>query len=127
MATRLLQAPPIPPFDIDDPNNVGTRWDRWTKRFEVYIIATGIEDDAQKRALLLFYAGEAVQQLYNNLPNAEDATDYKATLQLLTDHFSPKKNRTFEIYKFRPAQQLDGESIDQFYTSPATSLNMPIY
>lgn len=116
MASHLLQAPPIASFDIDDPNNIGTRWDMWNKRLEVYITATGLEDDKQKRALLLFCAGESVHQLFETLPNAEEAKDYKDTLQLLTDHFSPKKNRTFEIYKFRQAQQLDGESVDQFYT-----------
>ena len=105
--------PPCPPIVTP---LIGTRWDMWKKRLEVYITATGLEDDKQKQALLLFCAGESVHQLFANLPNAGDAKDYKTTLQILTDHFSPKKNRTFEIYKFRQAQQLDGESVDQFYT-----------
>ena len=105
--------PPLPPIVTP---LIGTRWDMWKKRLEVYITATGLEDDKQKQALLLFCARESVHQLFANLPNAGDAKDYKTTLQILTDHFSPKKNRTFEIYKFRQAQQLDGESVDQFYT-----------
>ena len=68
------------------------------------------------RSLLLFLAGDAVHEIFDNLPGAQEAEDYKATLKLLTDHFSPKKNRTIEIYVFRQAQQLDGESVAQFYT-----------
>lgn len=112
MATNLFQAPPIAPFNVEDPNNIAVRWNRWTKRLETYIIATGITDDKQKRSLLLFCAGDAVHEIFDNSSGAEEAEDYKATLKLLTDHFSPKKNRTFEIYNFR----LDGESVAQFYT-----------
>ena len=116
MATNLFQAPPIAPFNVEDPKNITVRWIRWTKRLETYITATGITDDKQKRSLLLFCAGDAVHEIFDNLPGAEEAKEYKDTLKLLTDHFSPKKNKTFEIYKFRQTQQLDGESVAQFYT-----------
>ena len=116
MATSLFQAPPIAPFNVEDPNNIGIRWERWTKRLETYITATGLTEDKQKRSLLLFCAGEAVHEIFDNLPDSEEAKDYKTALKLLTDYFSPKKNKTFEIYKFRQAQQLDSESVDKFYT-----------
>jgi hypothetical protein len=29
MATSLFQAPPIAPFNVEDPNNIGIRWERW--------------------------------------------------------------------------------------------------
>ena len=116
MATNLFQAPPIAPFNVEDPNNINVRWNRWTKRLETYITATGITDDKQMRSLLLFCAGDAVHEIFDNLPGAQEAEDYKATLKLLTDHFSPKKNRTFEIYTFRQAQQLDGKTVAQCYT-----------
>ena len=91
MATNLFQAPPIAPFNVEDPNNIAVRWNRWTKRLETYITATGITDDKQMRSLLLFCAGDAVHEIFDNLPGAQEAEDYKATLKLLTDHFSPKK------------------------------------
>ena len=68
------------------------------------------------RSLLLFCAGDAVHEIFDNLPGAQEAEECKATLKLLTDHFSPKKNRTFKIYTFRQAQQLDSEIVAQFYT-----------
>ena len=115
---NLFQAPPAAPFDVHDPNNVEIRWDRWKKRLEAYITATELGDDHQKRALLLFCTGEAVRQLFNHHSNAGDAKDCTTTSQLLIiiDHFSPKKNRTFEINKFRLPQQFDDESVGQFYT-----------
>ena len=117
MATNLFQAPPIAPFNVDDPNNIAVRWNRWTKRLETYITATGITDDKQMRSLLLFCAGDAVHEDIRQLTRSTRSRRlYKATLKLLTDHFSPKKNRTFEIYTFRQAKQLDGESVAQFYT-----------
>ena len=76
MATNLFQAPPIAPFNVEDPNNIAVRWNRWTKRLETYITATGITDDKQMRSLLLFCAGDAVHEIFDNLPGAQDAEDY---------------------------------------------------
>ena len=64
--------PPLPPIVTP---LIGTRWDMWKKRLEVYLTATGLEDDKQKQALLLFCAGESVHQLFANLPNAGDAKE----------------------------------------------------
>jgi hypothetical protein len=85
MATSLFQAPPIAPFNVEDPNNIGIRWERWTKRLETYITATGLTEDKQKRSLLLFCAGEAVHEIFDNLPDSEEAKDYKTALKLLTE------------------------------------------
>ncbi|KAL1469094.1 hypothetical protein MTO96_004823 [Rhipicephalus appendiculatus] len=49
--------PAFPFFDarVTDANNVGTEWLKWVKRFENFIVACGITDDARKTALLLPY------------------------------------------------------------------------
>ena len=101
MATDLFQAPPITPFNVEDPNYIAVRWNRLTILLETYITATGITDDKQMRSLLLFCAGDAVHEVFDSLPGAQEAEDDKVTLKLLTDHFLPKKNRTFEIYTIR--------------------------
>lgn len=65
MATQqLLQAPPIVPFDIDDANNVGTRWERWTKRFEVYIVATGLKKTTHKNVHYFYFVLETLYKNY---------------------------------------------------------------
>ena len=68
------------------------------------------------RSFLLLWAGDAAHEIFENLPGAQEAEDCKATLKLLTRPFLARKNRTFEIYTFRQAQQLDGESVAQLYT-----------
>ena len=35
------------------------------RRFEIYLIAVNVKDDVQKRALLLYQAGEATQEIFD--------------------------------------------------------------
>ena len=57
-------APP-PPFDPHgDPSSLSQWWKIWTKRFQMYKAAMNITNDKQKRALLLYQAGEATQEIF---------------------------------------------------------------
>ena len=112
MASNL---PDFPTFDVNaEPNSLAIEWNKWLQRFENLIIALGIEDDGRKRALLLFYAGKEVHDVYNTLVATDD--DYAATKTKLTAHYEPSKNETFEVYNFRSQKQQEGESIDKFVT-----------
>jgi hypothetical protein len=42
--------------------------------------------------------------------------DYDIAVTRLTECFSPKKNKEFEIYKFRQAKQEHGDGNDTFHT-----------
>ena len=77
MATNLFQAPPIAYFNVEDPNNIAVCLNRWTKRLETYITATGITDDNQKRSLPLLCAGDAVHEIFDNLPGGEETKNTK--------------------------------------------------
>ncbi|XP_077867908.1 uncharacterized protein LOC144357736, partial [Saccoglossus kowalevskii] len=107
----------IPPFDCkSDPTSVSTRWKRWKKAFEFYIVGKGVKDDNQKRALLLHCAGMDVQDLFEtlvdpgpgNLPEGQqdDAGNYA--------YFIPQLNAIYERHVFRQMKQEEGETIDQF-------------
>ncbi|XP_037077867.1 uncharacterized protein LOC119098926 [Pollicipes pollicipes] len=81
--------------------------------------ATNITDPNRKKALLLHYAGEAVHDIFDALPTTadENGTDsYGSTRDVLTSHFSPKRNLQFEVYTFQSAHQENGETLDQFAT-----------
>ena len=68
----------------------------------------GVKDDKERRrALLLHYAGEEVNEIFETLPNT--GNDYDTAVTKLTEYFSPKKNTEFEVYKFRQAKQEAGE------------------
>ena len=50
----------------------------------------GIKNDKpRKRALLLHYAGEEVNEIFETLPNTGD--NYDTAVARLTEYFSPKK------------------------------------
>ena len=43
------------PFNIHgDPTSLGANWKKWKQNFNVYLIAAGINNDNQQKALLLF-------------------------------------------------------------------------
>jgi hypothetical protein len=105
----------IPPFDpVSNPSSIGQRWTTWKKRFQTYITAMNVTDDKQKRALLLFQAGQATQEIFETLPETGD--DYATALQKLDEYFLPKKNVDYEIFQFRQAKQEPGETVAQFAT-----------
>ena len=80
-----------------DPTNLGANWKKWKQSFEVYLIAAGINDDNQKKALLLHCAGEAMIELHNTLPEPENLpdnpTEYTKTVKKLDNHFIPRQNK----------------------------------
>jgi len=44
-----------------DTSSVGQRWTRWKRLFDYYVMARGLTDAQQKKALLLHLAGPAVR------------------------------------------------------------------
>ena len=93
MATARIDVTPLPPFDpVSDPTSVGQHWTQWKRRFETYLVAANVKDDAQQRALLLYQAGAATQDIFETLPvTQEEEKDYKTTLAKLDAHFATQK------------------------------------
>ena len=117
MATSTnFSLPNFPPFDVHVDGNVGPRWKKWLTRFERLLIATNITETKQQRALLLHYAGPAVDEIFDTLPDTGEDKDYKAAVDALNAYFIPQANSAFEEYNFRQAKQQHGENIDAFHT-----------
>ncbi|XP_071500346.1 uncharacterized protein [Diadema antillarum] len=108
MATRMLTPPA--PFDISA--RASHAWSKWKMAFEYYIAATGVTEDAAKRAILLHCVGPDVQQLFATL---NGGTSYNSAMSALTGYFVPKKNVAFERHSFRQCEQRDSESVDEYY------------
>ncbi|CAB4027153.1 Hypothetical predicted protein [Paramuricea clavata] len=79
-------------------------------------VAVNVKDNAQKRALLLYQAGEATQEIFDTLSETGEDNDYKTAIEKLDEYFSPKKNVDYEIFQFRQAKQNADERTDQFAT-----------
>ena len=117
MAQSRIELSPLALFDpVSDPTSLGPRWKAWKRRFETYIAALGVTDDTQKRALLLYQAGQATQDIFDTLTDTGEANNYKKAMEKLDAYFTPKKNVDYEIFKFRTAVQLPNETVDQFAT-----------
>ena len=110
MASAL---PNFPAFNVND-SAVDVRWRKWTNRFENLLIGMDIKDKKRQRALLLHYAGEEVNEIFETLTNTGD--DYAGAKGKLDTYFAPKKNTEFEVYKFRQAKQQQSEGIDAYLT-----------
>ena len=114
MALKIDLAP-LAQFDpLWEPSSVSQRWKSWTKWFQTYVEALDIKEDKQKRALLLYQAGEASQEIFETL--SDTGEEYKTAKDKVDAHFAPKKNIDFKIFQFRWATQQPGETIDQFVT-----------
>ena len=99
---------------VGDPTSLSQRWKTWKRRFETYLIALDITNDKQKRALLLYQAGQETQEIFDTL--SDTGEDYKTALAKLDDYFLPKKNVDYETFQFRQAKQKMDEPVDQFVT-----------
>ena len=97
-----------------EPSTVSARWSKWINRFENLIVALDITDTKRKRALLLHYAGEEVDEIFDTLTDTGD--EYQTAKDKITEHFKKGQNSDLEELKFRDMKQNDGETIDMYHT-----------
>ena len=77
--------------------NVVPSWKKWLARLENLTVGMGIKDTKQKRALLLYYSGPEVDEIFDTLKNTAEDKDYKTAVEELTAHFNPQVNATYEV------------------------------
>ena len=115
MAMKIYLTP-LPPFDpLTEPkaSSISQRCKSWKHRFETYLVTLNITEDKQKRALLLYQAGQATQEIFDTRRDRKGLcnSDYKAGWILL-----PEEELEYEVFLFRQAVQKAGETVDQFTT-----------
>ncbi len=66
--------------------------------------------------MLLYYAGEEMQDMFETIPENGASGDYDKAVEVLTEYFKPSINVEYEVYVFRQAKQKTGETIDTFHT-----------
>ena len=113
-ASVLSALPPYKPFPItDESGNINERWDRWKKGFKNLMIALGIQNQAQMRAILIYYAGDDFEKTLSNLPDNGDTCN--EAIAAFNAYVAPQKNTELEVYRFRSYRQESGDSIDKFH------------
>ena len=119
MASGFSLLPPAP-LEIHDPN-VGERWKMFLPAWGIYALAKELNKKGEpvQVATVLTVIGEEAREVYSTFNNwAEDGDDkkIKPVLKTFGDYCEPRKNISFERYKFNRRVQEPGETYDQYRT-----------
>ena len=90
------------------------RWQKWLRNFNFAMTGFNITSQKRKRALLLFYGGTELQDLFETLPNTGNDNDYDAAVSALNDNIIPKTNKQYETIIFQQCMQATDETINQY-------------
>ncbi|XP_050518773.1 uncharacterized protein LOC126892914 [Diabrotica virgifera virgifera] len=103
----------VPPMEMS--GNVSEKF--WKQRFTTYLVATEISKKAQETqcALLLTLIGDEGMRIYNTFTFLdEEKNKLEVLLTKYDNHFTPKKNLTYERHQILTSKQTEFESIEQF-------------
>lgn len=113
---QLSSLPTYVEFDCDD-ETTGTygvaRWNDWIEGLETMLDALGINNDTQRRSLLLHYLGATGRKLLKKLSGPTGS--YPEAKATLTAYLTPKLNRIFLMNQLLHITQQNGEKMDRFY------------
>lgn len=111
-------------FDCEgEPHSLGSRWEKWKRGLQIYLLAANIDSGIKKRATLLHTGGLALQDIYYNIPGADvgplddegkEVDVYQVAIQKLDEYFAPKQSFVYERHLFRLLKQEEGEKFDKF-------------
>ncbi|KAL4008088.1 hypothetical protein ACER0C_001940 [Sarotherodon galilaeus] len=109
-----------PPAGLDLlQGNLSKNWRRFRQWFELYLAAAGGASKPPKvqSSLFLHVAGEEAVEVYNTFTFAENGDEHKLTkiMEKFEEYCNPKKNITYERYKFFMCVQED-MPISQYIT-----------
>ncbi|UYV83527.1 K02A2.6-like, partial [Cordylochernes scorpioides] len=104
-------------FDFSTPNE----WPKWRKRFERYLVVTGMKkkEEADKIDLFMYLMGDRADDIFRTFKfeKEEEATKIDSVLKAFDSHFCVRKNIIYERAKFNSRIQEDREPVDEFITS----------
>ncbi|KAL4707300.1 hypothetical protein ACJJTC_019838 [Scirpophaga incertulas] len=101
------------PFNSCQSSESATQWQKFKKRFLQFITAY-YEEIAENRkiAMLLHAGGDDLNCIYDSF--SEKPEDLAGVLHCFDDHFIPRKNLTYERFKFLNRKQYENENFEQY-------------
>lgn len=96
--------------------NMPENWKRWRQRFQNYLVAseTNTKSEEVQCAQLLHYLGEEAMTIYNTFTfEKQEENKIEILLNKFEQYFVPRKNLTYERYKFFTCKQGE-QTIEQF-------------
>uniref|UniRef100_H3APZ4 Retrotransposon gag domain-containing protein n=1 Tax=Latimeria chalumnae TaxID=7897 RepID=H3APZ4_LATCH len=115
---RMDQLPP--PSALNLQGNLAESWQRFKQEFEIFLIASGIAEKAEKMQAMTFLhvAGPAALDVYNMFEweGEEDKEDLSQIMDKFKRYCNPRKNVTYKRHLFNTQNQSQSESIDAYVT-----------
>ena len=108
-----LNVPCVQPFDFeigDTQAAAGPKWDKCLLHFENYMTVIAIEDDVQRKVLLLHAVWSNTFEIFMNL------ADNGITYNQANAAFKLKVNKEYERAVFRRLRQEPGKKTDAYHT-----------
>ena len=109
---------PPQPLNFTD-GNLSDAWQRWKQKWTLYAKASGVDgkEEDVRCAVFLHVIGEEGVEVFNTFPMTADEKDkIEPLLNKFENYCNPKRNVTFERYKFNLRNQKESEPIDQYVT-----------
>jgi hypothetical protein len=83
-------------FSYGDNSTLGSRWETWLERIDIYLTATGLTDAAKTKACFLHHIGSEVYDIFKTLRKIDNTDTYKEAHEKLTSHFVFKRSEFAE-------------------------------
>ena len=101
----MAALPHYPEFNHESKNKAA-KWTKYVNRLRNYFTAYNIEDDKQKKAILLTFVGEEVNDIIDELPSEQttpekNETHFDKLVLAVQNHFNPENNTEYNRFIFR--------------------------
>ena len=84
----ILNISSVEPFILDEGSdsndNIYKSWLVWVEELDIYLLAAGVSDAPQKKAVLLHLSGREIRDIYTTLKQDDDT--YETICQKLRDY-----------------------------------------
>ena len=110
------QLQPPENFDVRRPDE----WPRWKRRFEQYLVATGLDkgEEARKVSILLYCLGvEGDDVLTSTGCTVDERKSYSTVMEKLDGHYKARRNVIFERARFNRRDQAKEETAEQYISA----------
>jgi hypothetical protein len=97
-----------------DSGTLGKRWQTWLDRFDLYVTANEITDEAVKKASFVLLMGAEAFEIYSSKKKDDNSESFTEVRKFMSDHFVVKKSEYAEVVSFRNAKRRDGETINEY-------------
>ena len=101
---------------IDEFDAVKEDWSTYAARLDFYFEANGVEDHDRERAILPSVSGVEIFKLMSNLvsPNSPKDYTFKELVELIAEHYQPKKSAAIHRFTFNSRTRNPGETVSTY-------------